>query len=133
MKTLKERIEKKTTKQGKHILWNGYVRASGVPFIFSGDKKRGSVSVAKALWEDKYGKPRSNIYNQCGILNCVNPDHYKSGQRTRNKQLCDLEVEEIRNAWALHLRHNTTMDKLGKKYGVTRQAIECVVNLKTHR
>lgn len=57
----------------------------------------------------------------CGNKHCYNVEHLaRERQFDRN--------EEVRERWALHLKHSTTMEKLAKEYGLTRQRIEQIIN-----
>lgn len=123
-----QRVEKR---EDGHWIWHGSLTKSGVPVFSYCDLEKGvghwgSRTVYKTIHEVVYGHiPPAPLIPKCGKSLCVNPEHMKNFEPSS----INLERDaEIRKLWNLSKIHKTTMQKLGDKYGITRQRIEQILN-----
>lgn len=105
-------------------IWEGHFHNGSPQFSF----REGSMSARQAAHELVFGVcSKAPLRPRCNNKSCVNPYHSDSGYK-----LSGADIEEIRRRWVLHLKHKTTLDKIGAEYGVTRQRIEQLVRDLNH-
>lgn len=125
-KNLWARVEKRAD---GHWIWSGQTSVGGTPVFSYCDRESGnwgSRTAYKTIHEVVCGHvPSVSLYPKCGEPLCVNPEHMKNYEPYSVNLDRDLE---IRRLWNLSQTHKTTMQKLGDKYGLTRQRIEQILN-----
>jgi len=121
IKPWQERIWKYVEKKEPHWYWTGHTNGYNSPeFYIRGIPTR---SVRKLLFSLTYSYSNNgHLTSKCGDKKCVKPSHQNSVMKI-DKQ----HKEDILRRYALHLQHKTTMSKLGKKYGVSKQRIEQIL------
>lgn len=134
-KTMMERIKDKITHEGDCWIWNGAVN-NGIPkiaVIKTIGEKQNSRNVPRYLWRKIKGKNPVTIFNRCGDKNCVNPIHYAEAKVSRHRKITPDQCIEIRELWRMSELHGTTMEKLGAKYGITKQMVHVIVTNQAHQ
>lgn len=135
-KTMMERIKAKIILDGDCWLWNGAVDNAGIPkiaVIRSIGQKQNTRNVPRYLWRKIKGKEPVKIFNICGMKNCVNPLHYREARKSRFRKVTPEQCLEMREFWRLSELHKTTLDKLGERYGITKQMVQLIVTDQSHQ
>lgn len=142
-----ERFWSKVDKSGNCWLWQGYRRRSNGYGTLT-VRPRGTLLAHRIAWEVTSGPIPAGLYvcHHCDTPACVNPAHLflgtqqdnmtdmrRKGRGARGEQnnsgkLTPDDVRAIRRAAPA-----TTLDALGKQYGVTRGAIWHIVHRRTWR
>lgn len=134
-KTMMERIKAKIILDKDCWLWTGAVDHSGIPkiaMIRTIGEKQNTRNVPRYLWRKIKGKEPVKIFNRCGMKNCVNPDHYAEAKQSSFRKISPEQCLEMRELWRLSELHKTTLDKLGKRFGITKQMVHLIVTDKSH-
>jgi hypothetical protein len=130
-KLLIDRINEKIERQGDCLIWTGAVDQRGSAKIAVEKNSNGFTiarNVLRYLWRQERGSYPSRLYNTCGNNRCLNLKHYRLPINSKFITISNEQVLEIRELWRLSQLHKTTMEKLAKKYGTTKQNIEYIVN-----
>lgn len=130
-----ERIDSMIQKKNGHWIWTGCLAGRNRPIIFNGSRKNpGKVNVRKFLYEKKYGKVAkyTPIVSNCSEKGCVKPSHCRVADDPSYNKLSMNQRRQIIKRYEFHLKRKITMQELADEYGCSKQAIEYVINGKTH-
>lgn len=119
---LEDKFFAKIKMENGHWVWT----AKYPTFSYTKDKKLYHTSAKIFAYRIFHRKePATYLSTKCGVENCVHPEH--GGKYYKQVQFSERD-NEIRNRWALHLKHKTTMEKLGLEFDLTRQRVEQIIN-----
>lgn len=110
-------------------LWTGYISPQGYGIIPR--KNKPHIQAHRFSYELANGELLNGkrIFHTCENRHCVNPDHLtRRGKGRICSSFTDEQIAEIKQL----LKEGASCASIGRKYGVTRQAINNIKLGKTH-